>query len=105
PCDEAIQSSFVTLDCFARARNDGESLFAITHVRHGEELLRRSKSSLLFVLWIASQELAMTGRVCSRSSMFVIARSSCDEAIQSSFVTLDCFARARNDGVSGSVSF
>src|SRR5258708_15033797 len=31
PCDEAIQAFFVTLDCFARARNDGAAFIASKH--------------------------------------------------------------------------
>jgi hypothetical protein len=40
PCDQAVQVSFVALDCFARARNDAERP-AENSPRHCEELLRR----------------------------------------------------------------
>jgi hypothetical protein len=66
---------------------------------------RRRKQFMAFSLpLIASQELAMTLRGPARQSramatrpLHVIARNSCDDAIQFLSVALDCFARARND--------
>jgi hypothetical protein len=48
--------------------------------------------------------LQTSGKGCRENAevcLDVIARSSCDETIQSSPVALDCFANARNDGADG----
>src|SRR3954469_14020178 len=63
-CDEAIQSCFVTLDCFAALAMTWR-VCARHQPRHCEERLRRSNPVLLVTLDCFAA-LAMTWRVCAR---------------------------------------
>src|SRR5438034_86635 len=84
-CEELLRRSNPVLaswllDCFASLAMTGRGQWKL-HPRHCEELLRRSNPGLASWLLDCFASLAMTGRGQWKLHP-VIARSSCDEAIQ-----------------------
>jgi hypothetical protein len=80
---------------FATVRNV-DALRVVSLFMFSQQHLRRRHSGFQRGPWIASQELAMT-RKGWRKTLNVIARSSCDEAIQALCVAPRLLRFARND--------